>query len=175
MCDFSLGQINAVKYIFPQANIHCCFFHFSQAIWQHFKKNNLCGNNSYEKNNELLFNIQIMCFIKCDKIQNFFKSLKKKYKGDNYKKFFDYFNKTWLGSRYPVKLWNFNDIIIDEENNKNFMFTNNLCENINRFLNSNLKRGICSNFLFRASILSIIEQFENKTVNDLTEKKNQKF
>ena len=23
MCDFSLGQIKAVKYIFPQANIHC--------------------------------------------------------------------------------------------------------------------------------------------------------
>ena len=55
------------------------------------------------------------------------------------------------------------------------MFTNNLCENINRFLNSNLKRGICSNFLFRASILSIIEQFENKTVNDLTEKKIRNF
>ena len=72
MCDFSLGQINAVKYIFPLENIHCCFFHFSQAIWQNFKKNNLCGINSYEKNNELLFSIQIMCFIKRDKIQNFF-------------------------------------------------------------------------------------------------------
>ena len=80
-----------------------------------------------------------MCYIKRDKIQNFLNHLKKN-KGENYKKFFDYFYKTWLGNRYPFKLWNFIDIIINEQNNKNFVFNDDLCENINRFLNSNLKK-----------------------------------
>lgn len=43
MCDFTLGQIKALKEIYPDIQIHCCFFHFSQAICHHFKKNNLCG------------------------------------------------------------------------------------------------------------------------------------
>ena len=54
---------------------------------------------------------------------------------------------------------------------KNFYFTNNLCENINRYLNTYLKRGICSNFLFRTSISAVIDQFENKSINDTKDKK----
>ena len=53
------------------------------------------------------------------------------------------------------------------------MFTNNLCENINRFLNSNLKRGICSNFLFRASILSIFINIKIKQLMNLQKKKSE--
>ena len=50
MYDFSLGQINALKTVFPENQLHCCFFHFSQAIWSNFKKNELCGQGTYEKN-----------------------------------------------------------------------------------------------------------------------------
>ena len=32
MCDFALGQINAFKKVFPDVQLHCCFFHFSQAF-----------------------------------------------------------------------------------------------------------------------------------------------
>ena len=172
MCDFSLGQINAVRVVYPECRIHCCFFHFSQAIWRKFKENRLCGQNTYEDNNELLFNIQIMCFMKRDKIDNFYKQLKKIYNKEKYKDFFIYFSRTWMGKKYPKILWNFNDIINGEEEKiKNFYFTNNLCENVNRYLNSYLRRGICSNFLFRTSLLSVIDQFANKTINDTIEKK----
>ena len=72
-----------------------------------------------------------------------------------------------MGNLYPIDLWNFNDIITKDENTINqFHLTNNLYENINRFLNSNLKRGVCSNFLFRYSILSLIGQFETKCFNE---------
>ena len=84
MCDFSLGQINAVNEIFPECNIHCCFFHFSQCIWKKFKENKLCGKGTYESNKELLFNIQVMCFIKREKIDEYYKQLKKIYKQDKY-------------------------------------------------------------------------------------------
>ena len=59
MCDFALGQVKALTKVFPNINIHCCFFHFSQAIWNNFKRFNLCGKGSYNKNSELLFNIQM--------------------------------------------------------------------------------------------------------------------
>ena len=106
--------------------------------------------------------------MKKEKMDSFFKNLKKVYKSNIYKDFFIYFNKTWMGNRYPKSLWNYNDIINSENDNNvnNFHFTNNLCENINRFLNRYLKNGICSNFIFRASILSVIDQFENKTLNE---------
>ena len=32
MCDFRVTQINAKKNVFPQTNIDCWFFHYSQAI-----------------------------------------------------------------------------------------------------------------------------------------------
>lgn len=60
------------------------FFHFSQCIWKKFKENKLCGKGTYESNKELLFNIQVMCFIKREKIDEYYKQLKKIYKQDNY-------------------------------------------------------------------------------------------
>ena len=74
--------------------------------------------------------------------------------------------------RYPTNIWNFNEIISGDDNKlKNFHFTNNLSENINRYLNSNLKKGICSNLLFRKSILTLIDQFHNKSSNVSFDKK----
>ena len=78
MCDFRISQIKACKNIFPQTNIHCCFFHFSQSIWNHFKKYELCGEGKYLENTELLFNLQTLCFIKKDKIESFFSKIQKK-------------------------------------------------------------------------------------------------
>ena len=46
-----------------------------------------------------------------------------------------------------------------------FNFTNNLTENINRYLCSRLKRAVCSTFLFREIIFDVIAQFKTKTSN----------
>ena len=73
--------------LFPNVSLHCCFFHFSQAIWNNFKKNQLCGKGTYETNYELLFNIQLLCFMKTEKVQNFFQELKKNIKIKNLKIF----------------------------------------------------------------------------------------
>ena len=39
-------------------------------------------------------------------------------------------------------------------------------ENINRYLNSNLKRGKCSKTLLREAILNIMLKFYNKYINN---------
>lgn len=54
--------------------------------------------------------MQLMCFMKRENINKFFNE--KKYCSFKYKKFFEYFNSTWLGNRYPKKIWNYNDFYL---------------------------------------------------------------
>ncbi len=174
MVDFNIAQIKAVKEIFPDCKLHTCFFHFSQAIWKNFKKNNLCGKNTYERNSELLFNIQILAFIKRDKIENFYKEIKQNYRNNKFSNFFKYFTRNWMGNRYPKTIWNYYDVLKDEIDAKYFQYTNNISENINRYINSFLNRSKCSNVLFREAILKIINQFNNKVENkSIIEKKSE--
>ena len=76
-----------------------------------------------------------------------------------------------MGVKIPKSLWNFSEILEKNENREFFHFTNNLTENINRYLNSKLRRAVCSNFLFREIILDIIIQFQIKTSNDIMKNK----
>ena len=73
MCDFRISQINSMKKIFKDCNLHCCFYHFSHAIWLNFKKYNLCKKGTYTENLELLFNLQLLCFINKGKIKTLLK------------------------------------------------------------------------------------------------------
>lgn len=78
----------------------------------------------------------------------------------------------WIGSKIPKSLWNFSDALQKNDNKDIFHSTNNnLTKNINRYLNSKLKRAICSNFLFLEIILDIIIQFRNKTSIDILKNK----
>ena len=165
MCDFSKAQIKSIQKIFKYCKLHCCFFHFSQCIWNKFRKYNLCGKNAYNENSSLLFNIQILCFIKKKYLKNFYKKIKNKFNNAKYKNFFNYFERNWMGSKYPVNIWNFSELIDDDNNKKIFQFTNNITENLNKQLNKYLKRGKCSNVTFREVILQVILQFENKCIN----------
>ena len=87
MCDFRLSQIKSVNNIFPRCNIQGCFFHYIQAFWNHFRKYELCGKETYLNNSELLFNLQILCFIPIEKVEYFFNKIKRKYKELNTKNF----------------------------------------------------------------------------------------
>ena len=118
--------------------------------------------NTYSINSELLFNLQILCFTNIDNIESFYNKIKKKFNENKYKMFFNYYSKKLLGKTIPKKLWNFSDILENENNLNNFSFTNNVSENINRYLNQSLKRVRCSSILFRRNVLDIILQFNNK-------------
>ena len=113
-----------------------------------------------------------MNFIERDKIDKFFIELKNEFRNNKYKNFFNYFSRTWLGKRYPSKIWNYNDIVKNDNELNHFHFTNNITENIQRFLNSQINRNKCSNIYFRETILKIISQFDNKGENIELLKKN---
>ena len=168
MSDFSLGQIKAVKKIYPNALYNGCFFHWSQCIWKKIQYYGLGGKGTYKTNMTILFNLQLLCFIPRNKVNNLFKKIRKKLDiNDNTNKLFNYFNKYWLGKRYPIKLWNYYDRLHNASNNSlsKYITTNNLNENINKFLNLNLKGGRNSFENFKDSIENVYIQFEEKLAN----------
>ena len=64
MCDFDKGQILSINKVFPNRLLNCCFFHFLQIMWMKFKKYKMRGKWTYDCIYSLLFNIQLLCFIK---------------------------------------------------------------------------------------------------------------
>ena len=88
--------------------------------------------------------------------------------------FFDYFSRNWLNTKYPIKLWNFYEKLKDVSYNEKdrYITTNNLNENINRYLNNALIKSRVSyeNFIF--SLREIEKQFTAKVEN--AESKNSK-
>ena len=168
MSDFAIGQIKACQKIFPNCLFNGCFFHWTQSIWKKFQDYGLGGKGTYIFNITLLFNLQVLCFIKRDKVPSLYKKIKNKFDiNDNTEKFFNYFKNNWLGKRYPLKIWNYYDRLNLASNNSlsRYITTNNLNENINRFLNQGLKRGKTSFENFLESIKNVYIQFEEKTQN----------
>ena len=50
----------------------------------------MCGKNTYIYNSDLLYNIQLLCFIVKKNIKTLFKKIKQKFKNNKYIKFFNY-------------------------------------------------------------------------------------
>ena len=75
MCDFDKGQILSINKVFPNRLLNCCFFHFSEIIRMKFKKYKMGGKGTYDFNYSLLFNIQLLCFIKPIWIDYFFNKI----------------------------------------------------------------------------------------------------
>lgn len=161
MCDFALRLINAAREIFPDCSLHCCFFHYSQCLWKNFRKYRLCGKNTYNDNCALLFNLQLLCFNDRKRIKSFFGKIKQTFNNNKYNNFLNYFNRNWLGKKYPFCLWNYVDILSNNNNIEKFKFT----KNINKFLNKHLKRGKCSANVLHNIILTVIIQFEMRKPN----------
>lgn len=84
----------------------------------YFKKNNIWGKGTYKDNYTLLFIFQLLCFIKREKIDNLYNQIKRKFKNEKYKNFFDYFSRILLSSRCPKNLCDFNDIINGKDSKK---------------------------------------------------------
>ena len=168
MCDFAHGQILTVKNIYPNSLLNFCFFHFSQIIWKRFNKYRIIGKRIYEFNSTLLFNLHMLCFIKLEQVNYFFTKIKNKFdKNENTKKIFTYFNRNWLKTKYPIKLWNYFEKLkyVNENEIVRYIFTNNINENINKSLNYSLLKSRASYDDFIFSLEQFEKQFSSKLEN----------
>ena len=84
---------------------------------------------------DLLCNIRLLSFIDIDIIDKFIDTLQNKY-NKNFFKFFKYFKKNFVERKPFCDMdWNYNKIIINNDNEQIYFFTNNIVESTNRTIN----------------------------------------
>ena len=166
--DFGRAGYTAIKNIFPNTRIFPCYFHLIRRLIIHLK--DLKSNNKVIKRNakNLLFNMKLLLFIEDDKIDEFIELIKDKYYSA-YKKFIDYFEKTYMINKpFKDRQWNYYNYISNEDDTRNYFFTNNVCESLNRTINSFFKYSRKTFYNFELCIKKIIEFYDNH--NDYIEK-----
>lgn len=113
--DFSKSQIKAIKeckYFKNKIYIVPCLFHFAQAIIKKFKELKIIKKYLNKRGYELLRNLEILCFIKFSKIDEYIKYLKiNVFINENEKEFMNYFVNTWI-KKYK-KIFNYHFLIED--------------------------------------------------------------
>ena len=159
--DFGKAGYIAIKNIFPNIRIFPCYFHLIRRMVIHLK--NLKSKNKVLKRNSknLLFNMKILLFIDNDKIEYFFDLIKNKYYG-GYKRFIDYFEKTYMHNiPFNNRQWNYSNFLKNEDDTRKYFFTNNVCESLNRTINSFYKYSKKTFYNFELCIKKIIELYDD--------------
>lgn len=124
--DFEMAVINSVRTNFPQAEIHGCYFHFTQSVWRHVQSIGL--QIPYTSDEDFAFQIRLLialAFVPKENVVEAYDELiaTEFYSEDNGSEYepqiqalLTYFQSTYVfaidraGKRknplYPVELWN---------------------------------------------------------------------
>ena len=159
--DLGKAGYIAIKNIFPNTRIYPCYFHLVRRFILHLKY--LRSNNKVLKRNSknLLFNMKLLLFIDSDKIEDFFEIIKNKYY-EGFKRFIDYFEKTYMHNNpFNDRQWNYSNFLKNEEDNRKYCYTNNVCESLNSTINSFLKYSKKTFYNFELCIKKIIELYDD--------------
>ena len=112
--------------------------------------------------------MKLLLFIDSDKIEDFFEIIKNKYY-EGFKRFIDYFEKTYMHNNpFNDRQWNYSNFLKNEEDTKKYFYTNNVCESLNRTINSFFKYSRKTFYNFESCIKKIIELYDDH--NDYIEK-----
>ena len=109
----------------------------------------------------LLFNIKLLLFIDNEKVDDFFQMIKNKYYNSN-ENFFKYFENNYMNNHIlKNREWNYFNFIKNESDINKYFFTNNVCESLNRTLNSFYKYSKKNFYNFQLSFQKLIEHYEH--------------
>ena len=116
---------------------------------------------------EILYNLEILCFMDILKVDNQFKFLKDNFKNGNETKIFEYFEKYWIKKR---NIFNYSDIIKNLINCKNLYIKkegnreseNILIENIHQKIGNHLPKSKITKNNFRDTINYILNRYAVK-------------
>ena len=126
--DFALANIKAVNIVFQSTNMEIilCFFHLVQIWW---KKASILGlrKKQFKKSTIfLIFNLQLLPFLKEKDTIIFYKKLKEVVGKEKYEDFYEYFESTWLAiednkkSKFEFKFWSYSAYLNKKKQKKKF-------------------------------------------------------
>ena len=167
--DYSKSLILSIKHIFPNILLIPCFFHFIQNNIKKLPEIRSKTKTIKEYAKDCLANIRLLCFIDHEKINNFYKDIKDKYRS-KFPKYFKYFDINYMNENARFKkIWNYNDIFMNNMDKHILFYTNNICESMNRTLNMKFIGGCKTFFNFKNCIKDIIDMYEknNKVYQEI--------
>lgn len=129
MIDFEQAAMREVGNIFPEAQIHACFFHFFQCIWRKIQQLGLA--KKYGEEPEFALQMRYfagLAFMPPANVIDSFKGLKEimemqarpKTNTSDFKvwQLFEYMEKAWVGRKgklpkFPIAMWNMRQLTLD--------------------------------------------------------------
>ena len=173
MSDYELALHSSIKNNknFKDNIIHVkCFFHFTKMIKMHLMKTGLFKRKMNKISIEIMRNIQLLCFIKKNKIKELKDIIIDKLKEKNSLKNFITYLKDYI-FKLNENSFNYEDFINYKINEKNDLmekiyFTNNIVENLNSKIDFYLPKRKTTNVDFINSITNIMinSKFNNKEI-----------
>ncbi|CAF4465177.1 unnamed protein product, partial [Didymodactylos carnosus] len=136
LIDFEQGAINAINYVFPQALVKGCHFHFAQNVWKKLKKYGLVKLSKEENIRREIANIISLPLIPPNEINNCMERIIDELSNINSKfdRLTDYIINNYIDEgRFSVDMWNHFDNIGERPR------TNNHLEGFHRQLNARVR------------------------------------
>ncbi|KAK0420025.1 hypothetical protein QR680_014468 [Steinernema hermaphroditum] len=117
MIDFEKAEVNVIREMLPNTQVHGCYFHFSQSVWRNIKSSGLAIRYA----NDMQYNVHLrkfsaLAFCKEQDVLVRYSQLATQLLrdygvSDAHENFLEYFENTWVGRttrrpRYEISMWN---------------------------------------------------------------------
>ncbi|KAK0401778.1 hypothetical protein QR680_015965 [Steinernema hermaphroditum] len=117
MIDFEKAEVNVIREMLPNTQVHGCYFHFSQSVWRNIKSSGLAIRYA----NDVQYNVHLrkfsaLAFCKEQDVLVRYSQLATQLLrdygvSDAHENFLEYFENTWVGRttrrpRYEISMWN---------------------------------------------------------------------
>lgn len=138
-----------------------CFFHFSNMLKKQLTKSGIFKRKMNRLSIEIISNLEILCFIKLNKIKDFQKIIIKKLETNKKLENFVKYLQNYIFKIEP-KIYNYSEIIEHFKSDDNNIFldklytTNNICESLNGKLSFYLPKKSANNYNFVSAISNIL-------------------
>jgi len=169
MTDFEKGLRNALEWIYPEAQLLGCYFHFCRCLWFYAAKNGLKSQSRIITTKKIISLLKILPHLDEKDRKEVFEEIKESFKNTekSFKDFLEYYKKNWL-TRYSIS---FDSI----ENNDRLVRTNNICEQFNRRLTQKIKIRHPRLSILISNLIDEEDLFKKKIIGSLSQQHQEIF